>query len=257
MRKDVDLHIHTALIGCANDTMGVPELLGRCEQEGIMSVAITDHLNRPDQLPTHHLIKQQLREYEGPVQVTWGVEANVIDPATGAISVVEEHVEEMGFELVIAGPHSSYHEEPDVRSIVDLQHRLMMQVVANPLVHVLVHPWWFGRREFDSGVLAWLTDLQQWPEAQIRELGQAAAETGTAIEMNASAIINSPIYGPEFLADYKRAFGILLEEGAKFTTGSDAHNIDQLGRSSDAAEYLEAIGATDEDLLVPEPTDWS
>lgn len=257
MRKDVDLHIHTELIGCANETMTVPGLLARCEQEGIMRVAITDHLNRPDQLPTHMIIKQQLREYEGPVQITWGVEGNVIDPDTGAISVAEGQVEEAGFELVIAGPHSSYHDSPDVRSIVDTQHRLMMQVVANPLVDVLVHPWWFGRGEFDSGVMAWMTTLEQWPETQIRELGQAAAETGTAIEMNGSAIIASPMYAPAFLEDYKRVFAVLLGEGAKFTTASDAHAVDKLGSSRLAAEYLEEIGATDDDLLVPEATDWS
>ncbi|MCD6361532.1 MAG: hypothetical protein J7M38_11810, partial [Armatimonadetes bacterium] len=191
----------------------------------------------------------------GPMRITWGVEANVVDPHTGAISVSEQQVEEAGFEFVIAGPHSSYHDRPDVRSIIDLQHRLMMQVVTNPLVDVLVHPWWFGRGEFDSGVVAWMTTLEQWPEQQIRELGQAAAETGTAIEMNASAIITNPFYGPDFEEDYGRVFAILREEGAKFTTCSDAHDIDQIGRSRLAAEFLERIGADDDDLLVPEPTD--
>ncbi|HUS80751.1 MAG TPA: PHP domain-containing protein [Armatimonadota bacterium] len=254
MRTDMDLHLHTALIGCANETMSVPALLQRCEQEGITTIAITDHLNRPDQLPTHLAIKQQLREYQGPVQITWGVEANVADPATGELTITPEQVEEAGFELVIAGVHASYYTEPDVPGIVDLQHRLMMAVVQSPLVDVLVHPWWFGRGEFESGVMAWMTTLEAWPEAQIRELGQAARETGTAIEMNADAIITNGQYGPAFQEDYKRVFGILLEEGAKFTTGSDAHSINQVGSSKLAAQYLAEIGATDEDLLVPAPT---
>ncbi len=255
MRTDVDLHLHTALIGCANQTMTVPALLQRCEQEGITTIAITDHLNRPDQLPTHLLIKQQLAEYQGPVQITWGVEANVLDPQTGAISVSEEQVEQAGFDLVIAGPHATYHTEPNVRSIIDLQHRLMMAVVTNPLVDVLVHPWWFSRTEFDNGVLAWMTTLQQWPESQIRELGQAARETGTAIEMNADAIIINSYYGPAFQEDYKRVFAILLEEGATFTTASDAHDISKVGISRLAAQYLAEIGATDDNLLVPPPSD--
>jgi histidinol phosphatase-like PHP family hydrolase len=250
----MDLHLHTALIGCANETMSVPALLQRCEQEGITTIAITDHLNRPDQLPTHLAIRQQLREYRGPVQITWGVEANVADPATGELTITPEQVEEAGFELVIAGVHASYYTEPDVRGIVDLQHRLMMAVVQSPLVDVLVHPWWFGRGEFASGVMAWMTTLEAWPEAQIRELGQAARETGTAIEMNAEAIITNGQYGPAFQEDYKRVFGILLEEGARFTTGSDAHSINQVGSSKLSAQYLAQIGATDEDLLVPEPT---
>ncbi len=257
MRDDVDLHIHTARIGCANETMTVPALLERCEQEGITTIAITDHLNTPDQLPTHLQIKEDLRAYEGPIKITWGVEVNVIDKDTGAVSINEEQVEEAGFEFVIGGPHSTYFTEPDIRGIIDLQHKLMMAVVNNPLVDVLVHPWWFGRGEFENGTLAWMTDLQQVPEEHIDELAEAAVATGTAIEMNACAIITNPMYGPAFQEDYKRYLRDLYERGVSFTVSSDAHDINSVGRSKLAAQYLDEIGVPDDRIVVPPPSDFS
>ncbi len=34
MRDDIDLHLHTAHVGCANETMSVPALLAKCEELG-------------------------------------------------------------------------------------------------------------------------------------------------------------------------------------------------------------------------------
>jgi len=257
MRDDVDLHIHTARIGCANETMTVPALLERCEHEGITTIAITDHLNTPDQLPTHLQIKEDLRACEGPVKITWGVEVNVIDKDTGAVSINEQQIEEAGFEFVIGGPHGTYFSEPDAKGIIDLQHRLMMAVVQNPLIDVLVHPWWFGRGEFENGTLAWLTDLQQVPEEHIDELAEAAVTTGTAIEMNGSAIITNASYGPEFQEDYKRYFRDLYERGVSFTVASDAHDINTIVQAKLAAQYLDEIGVPDERIVVPPPSDFS
>ena len=254
MRDDVDLHVHTARIGCANQTMTVPALLERCEQEGITTIAITDHLNRPDQLPTHLQIKEDLRAYEGPVKITWGVEVNVIDKDSGAVSITPAQIEQAGFEFVIGGPHTTYFTEPDIRAIMDLQHRLMMAVVENPLVDVLVHPWWFAAGEL-KGVLAWMTDLTRLPEEYVNELADAAVATGTAIEANASAVTDNPNYTAEFQEDYKRYFRALYERGVSFTVASDAHDINDLARTKLAAQFLDEIGVPDDRILIPPPSD--
>lgn len=47
MRDDLDLHLHTAHVGCANETMSVPDLLARAEEVGYTHIAITESLQRP------------------------------------------------------------------------------------------------------------------------------------------------------------------------------------------------------------------
>ena len=46
-----DLHIHTKYLGCANETMEVPDIIEECHRLGVTTVGITDHLNTLDQLP--------------------------------------------------------------------------------------------------------------------------------------------------------------------------------------------------------------
>ena len=195
MYEQVDYHIHTLYLKCANETMTVPALVAKAEELGLKSIAVTDHLNAPQFLDEHRKIKRDLAEIESDLEIIFGVEVNVIDQDTGEVSINQQQIDELGFELVIGGVHSSYFDTPDPKAIIDTQHRLMMAVVQNPLVDILVHPWWFPRREFDAGTVAWLTDLALLPDDYVTELGEAAAATGTAIEANGIAILVNDTYG--------------------------------------------------------------
>ena len=138
MPSPYDFHIHTTHLKCANETMTVPALVERCESLGLEAIAITDHLNAPEFMPKHDLIKADLEQIDSPLKIYFGVEVNVIDKEAGAVSIDEEQLAYGGFDPVIGGPHTSYHDTPDRESIIDLQHKLMLAVLANPLVEVLV-----------------------------------------------------------------------------------------------------------------------
>jgi histidinol phosphatase-like PHP family hydrolase len=89
MPSPYDFHIHTTYLKCANETMTVPALVRRCEELGLEAIAITDHLNAPEFLPKHDLIKQDLAEIQTGMKIYFGVEVNVIDRDTGAVSIDE------------------------------------------------------------------------------------------------------------------------------------------------------------------------
>jgi len=232
--------------------MTIPAIIATAEQSELRTIAITDHLNAPQFLHEHFNIKRDLAEIDTDMRVIFGVEVNVIDQATGAVSIDEQQIEELGFELVIGGPHQSYFDQPDPRGIIDLQHKLMLAVVRNPLIEVLVHPWWFGGGEFRSGVMAWMTDLSQLPEEYVAELGETAAACDTAIEANGSAIFtNSGCYGEAFLEDYKQYLYKLASYGAKIAIASDAHNIDHLHDAQTAGRAVRDAGISKEQLFIP------
>ncbi|MGD9495341.1 MAG: PHP domain-containing protein, partial [Armatimonadota bacterium] len=201
MRDDLDLHLHTAHVGCANQTMSVPALLAECAALEYTHIAITDHYNGPHHAEAQRAIREDLREYDGPLQITWGVELTIADAATGTLTADEETIARFGWEFVIAGPHGRYG-ETDPAAIIATQHRLMLATLRNPLVHALVHPWWFSRGEFAPGQhMAWMTDMSRIPQWHVEELGEVAVETGTAIEMNADAILHQETYRERFLED--------------------------------------------------------
>jgi len=253
MPSPYDFHIHTKYLKCANETMGVPELVRRCESLGLEAIAITDHLNAPEFLPKHDLIKQDLREIDSRMRIYFGVEVNVINKETGAVSIDEEQLARGGFEMVIGGPHASYYSEPDREGIIDLQHGLMLQVLANPLVDVLVHPWWFGAREFQpGGPMEWLTDMTRIPDWHTRELAEAALKHGKAIEANHSAFFTENQYGPAFRETYPRYLAEIARRGVKISIATDAHDIARLDGIHPMMEILEGVGITREQLWTPE-----
>ncbi len=254
MRDDLDLHIHTAHVGCANETMSLPALLDRCEELGRTHIAITDHLNGPQHLEPQETIQAELPDYNGPMAVTWGVEGTIADPKTGALTVNEEHVERFGYDFVIAGPHGRY-DQTDPASIIDINHRLMLATVRNPLTDALVHPWWFSRVEWERGTMSWFTDMSLILESHIAELAEACLETGTAVEMNGGAIIHHKHYGERFLDDYAEYVAALCERGVTFTVCSDAHDIEQLSFAGDAARFLADAGVPDDRIAVPQASE--
>jgi histidinol phosphatase-like PHP family hydrolase len=154
---------------------------------------------------------------------------------------------------VIGGVHTSYHEQPDKRAIIDLQQRLMLAVIANPLVNVLVHPWWFGGGEFrPGGPMEWFRDMSDIPDDYARELGEAALAHDTAIEANWSALWgNTTIYSPEFLEGYNHYFKTIADTGVKISLSTDAHDIDQLNGIHPMADILDSLGIPKTQLWRP------
>jgi histidinol phosphatase-like PHP family hydrolase len=254
MGSPYDFHIHTSYLRCANETMTVPALVRRCETLGLQTIAITDHLNAPQFLAEHFHIKDDLVALDSPLEIIFGVEVNVIDKDTGAVSICQQEIGRAGFELVIGGVHGCYHDRPDRRSIVGLQHRLMLQVIANPLVDVLVHPWWFGGSEMQpGGPMEWFRDLSEIPDDYVRELGEAAAAHGTAIEANGSAIWTNGHYTDTFKTEYADYMAALAAAGARISIASDAHDIGQLESVHLVADILAGKGVTGGKLWRPEP----
>ncbi len=256
MRDDIDLHIHTTHCGCANETMSVPALLERCDELGYRHIAITDHYNGEQHDEPQKRIQEDLRDYDSPVAVTWGVECTIADAEAETHTVTEELVAEFGYDFVIGGPHGRYEAtEPD--EIIETQHRLMLATVCNPIIDVLVHPWWFSRREFEQGTMSWFTDMSRIPPWHVEELAAACVENETSVEMNAGGIIHHPHFEQQMLDDYREYLADLCERGVTFTLCSDAHDIDRLEWAKDAAGFLVEAGVPDEQIFVPEPSDLS
>ena len=258
MRFGYDYHIHTHHLNCADETMQVEAVLRRAEELGLTSIAITDHLNRPQQLTLHRRIREELQALRPNIEVYFGVELNFYN-TTGKFPYTAEARDWLGFEFAIGGVHSTYvggddgsTELAEVRAtIIALQHAHHLLTCAEPLVDVLVHPWWFSWNEFQQKGLRWFEDMSDIPEALHRELARVARETGTAIELNAAAIFLNPHYSDRFKEDYRRYVKLLAEEGVRFAIASDAHTIKTLGATRAVEELLEELGIGEEQVWRP------
>jgi len=245
-----DYHIHTKYLGCANGTMEVPAIFRECERLGVTSLGITDHLNSLDQLDLHAPIKRDIAEVDTEVAIYFGVELNFL-AVDGNFAFSPEVKEQGGFQFAIGGIHGTYLKTYNLRQMVDVQHRHHLRTCRDPLLDVLVHPYWFGKGEFDRQGWPWFDSMQSVPEGYARELGQAAKETGTAIEVNASANLTNPEYSDRYVKEYVAFLSVIAEEGASFSLGSDAHDIGQLKHIQAAWDVAEQLNLTADRIWQP------
>ena len=246
-----DSHIHTKYLGCANGTMEVPAIVRECKRLGVTSLGITDHLNSLDKLELHVPIKKDIEALDTEIAVYFGVELNFLT-ADGGFAWNAEIKEQGGFQFAIGGIHRTYLDNYDLEKIVDVQHRHHLKTCRDPLVDVLVHPYWFRKGEFDEKEWPWFDSMQPVPESYARELGQTAKETGTAIEINGGANLANPTYSDRYVKEYIAFLSVVAEEGACFALGSDAHDIGRLKDIQRAWQVAEQLHLTPDRVWFPE-----
>jgi histidinol phosphatase-like PHP family hydrolase len=230
--------------------MELPAIVRECTRLGVTELGITDHLNSLDKLDRHLPIRKDIDALNTGLDVYFGVELN-FTAVDGGFAFSPEIKEEYGFQFAIGGIHSTYLNNYDLKALIDIQHRHHLKTCADPLIDVLVHPYWFGKGEFDKKGWPWFESMQAVPASYARELGQTARETGTAIEINGHANLENPNEGDRYVKEYIDYLAILAEEGACFALGSDAHDLGQLRSIQACWQVVEQLNLTADRIWRP------
>ena len=248
-----DFHIHTKHLRCADETMEIAAIVAECERLGVTSLGIADHLNSLDKLDLHLDIKRDIDALDTSIDVYFGVELNYTGCDEDFV-LTPEIKEEYGFGFALGGTHELYVDTYDLKKIIDIQHRHHLKTCRNPLVDVLAHPYWFSQRDFegDGRGWPWFDTMTAVPQSYVRELGQVARETGTAIEINGGSIFTNPDYGKRFISEYIDYLAALAAEGACFSLGSDAHTIERLAVISAAWQVAEELKLPEDRIWFPQ-----
>jgi DNA polymerase (family 10) len=196
-----DLHTHTDWSDGANT---IREMAQGASEFGHEYIAITDHATGPGMVGGVGLedgeIRDQLTEIRAvdddlDIDVLAGIEANI--DTDGSISVGDDVLSEL--DLVVAAPHAGLDGDGTDRLVDAAQH---------PDVTVIGHP--TGRQLHQREGL----------DIDIHELGSVAAETGTALEINAN---------PRRLDLSGRLVQTAIEKDVKIAVNTDAHSPQRFG----------------------------
>ncbi len=221
-----DFHIHTEYLKCADETMKIKDIVKSCEALGITKLAITDHLNNFEKADKHFQIAEDIAKLETNIDVYFGVELNYMG-YDGQFAYNEEIKERIGFQFAIGGIHSLYVDEYSLEKIIDIQHMHHIKTCENPLVSVLVHPYWLSLSVFVKNNWPVVNHIKALPKSHIKELAQVSRDTHTGIEINAHTLLLEG-FGEDFQRYYEEYIGMLAAEGAVFSFGSDTHTINTL-----------------------------
>ena len=194
-----DLHTHTAWSDGRNT---VTELVEGAAAFGHDYIAITDHATGPGMVGGVGLDDETLREQlpeiravadDASIEVFAGVEANIAED--GTISVDDDLLADL--DCVVASPHAALDGDGTDRLVAAAEH---------PSVDVIGHPTgrYLNRR---SGL-----------DVDVDRLATAAADAGTALEINAN---------PARLDLSGGAVQTAIEAGATIVINTDAHSPDR------------------------------
>lgn len=198
-RADIrgDLHVHT---DWSDGEASIEEMIAAASARGHEYVCLTDHATGPGMVGGVGLDETELREQlpairaaaanaDTEIEVFAGVEANIA--ADGSISVDDDLLAEL--DLVVASPHAGLSGDGTER---------LVRAAEHPSVDIIGHPTGrqLGRR---SGL-----------EVDIERLATAAADAGTALEVNAY---------PRRLDLSGRPVKTAIEAGARIAIDTDAH----------------------------------
>ncbi|WP_247001935.1 DNA polymerase/3'-5' exonuclease PolX [Halosolutus gelatinilyticus] len=204
-RDDIrgDLHAHT---GWSDGNNTISEMVEAAEARGYDYLAIADHAEGPGVVGGMGLSDTQIleqveaiREVDAAagIEVFAGIEANV--DAAGEIGLSDEVIDAL--DVIVASPHSALDQGSDRAT------ERLIRAVENPAVDVLGHP--SGR----------LLNERSGLEFDASALGEAAADSGTALEVNSN---------PHRLDLWGSAVKAAIEAGATIAIDTDAHTTSTL-----------------------------
>ncbi len=223
---NVDLHIHTTNSLCAHHTP--LEVMRLCRDKGIGLIALTDHGPACNGTVRHTFfdVRRFPRAFEGMV-VLKGMETNILD-LKGTIDLPGKLGDKV--DVILAGLHPT----PFPSSDLERNTQAVVAAIEGPMpVDIISHP-----------------DQHMYPIDPER-LVQAAAEQGTAIELNNSGVV----LGKADPNRTRRLVDLGAKVGCLFALNSDSHTWIELGEDQAMRRFLREMDAPPLNIINDWPID--
>jgi putative hydrolase len=222
MRIIADMHTHTVASGHAYSTIN--ELASAAAALGLEALAITDHGPALPGAPhIYHFGAMRFIPAEiNGVRILTGCEANII-AIDGSIDLTDSYLNRLDF--IMAGFHEfcGFDDQGISRNT-----EAMLHVMANPAVHAISHP---GNPVFP---------------VEYETIVRAAAETGTALEINNSSFSFSRCGSSP---NCKLLAELAAQYGAPIVIGSDAHIAQNVGHFDHALAVVMEAGIDERQVI--------
>ena len=249
-----DTHIHSYRSFVGDGNMTLLNIAERSAELGIDVAAVTDHLMKNEDVEDLVITRNEILDFRSQghkTSILFGVEV-CETAADGSILLDKKLCEDMCFEVVIGGVHETH--MPHGASLGDMavmQHRHHIMMMENPLVEILVHPWWLDKSEFERLSIEWPEDMSFIPEELTVELANASRRTNTYIEISTMSGLCNKDTSPKFKQDLLEYYRLLNREGALFAVGTDTHELSEMTTFSSASDLIKAINISESRMWQP------
>jgi len=245
MNLDTDLHTHTRHSPCGHPEMRPAEMVRVAARKGITRMAITDHYYTFTAYDILDDIRAEVTEARRTTpnapEVFFGCEAEVMTPGTTAGS--QELADGLDFVMAAAThfQNTGITDLPPGDDESRARHYLAMfeYAVSLPWVDTIAHPFLVVPSVCSPAVLDHLKDSDLLPAVEL------ANENGVAMEISRRAL------WPNQAEFSVRFYRLCKEVGLRFTIGSDAHELKDIGNVHVVRPLLNELGVTEADVWLP------
>ncbi len=248
MKSTSDFHIHLHHSPCTSKEMTPGNILRKASEVGLSRVGLVNHLHPDTPLALFDMAREEIalvREaFSGTVLM--GGEAELLDQ-NGSTTLTGECYEHVDYILLAMG-HTQL---PWVKLNTDLapeaflikETESLLKAISGHRVDIVAHPYIYGFLFKDAPKLAQGLRPHKIPADLIDALAKALIKNNTRMEFHCRDLIIRPerLGGDSFVRSYMRLLGQLREKGVLFTAGSDAHYLDQIGRTIHAPSWANSI----------------
>jgi histidinol phosphatase-like PHP family hydrolase len=235
----VDYHIHSGLSICARDSMTVPAIVRAAEKRGFDSIAITDHVDVPEETARCDLLREEVEKLKPGIRVLVGCEVEAFGED---LPVTEEYASTVDLVLIATNHFHSFPPEAIPEDTPEENARVFLETLdraaSYPWVHTVAHPLilFETRGGFDDLLPVLYEDL--------RAIFTKAAQHSVAFEISPRAMRAGT---PNGVSSF---YKICAECGAKLSIGTDAHSLPKVCHLAHVYPVLDRAGLSDSDILL-------
>lgn len=243
-----DYHIHTSLSTCASAEMTPQAIAKEAVSHGLSVVGLVYHLHPHTEQTLGQKLREQVAALSLPdgMQVVTGVEAEMIDQGGGSTLIpgLEEHSDYLM--LAMGHLHLPWVKADLTQSPGDFLIReteSLLQVLAGFRVDIVAHPFNYGTLYRSAPELIFQLRPSEIPLDLVNELADTLKRKQIVLEYHCRELTERPerLGGEPFVRSYMELLDYLREKGVHFVAGSDAHYIDQIGRSKKAPVWSQNL----------------
>jgi len=235
---NIDLHMHSVY---SDGKSCIRDMIRQAETNGLDAIAITDHYHKIEDLSRYvNEIKEEAKNFS--IRVLVGLEIHPTENFT--LPTVGKRTQ--GIDLILGDPLGkafSYLNQLCKEELLEHFADMYKGICENPEVDVVAHPLNLGRFE----KIKLFSDIDSW---LLEHIIKEAKKGGKFLEVMSGMSWWYPksrvdLFTQEYSAFIKKA----LDEGVKFSIGSDAHCVHGVGNISWSHKILKEIGATGNDVI--------
>ncbi len=235
-----DSHIHTAYCGHA-EGMTTEAIIKQAQLKNLKTIIITDHVLNSDDLKIIDNIREEAAFIETGCNVIVGAEIDADGTRTDG-KLVTDDLDNIDYVIgsihYIPGignyPHSPEDCNLEPEELLDRWQSTLFGVVSNPKVNTLAHP---GR------MIASILDFDPFFEDMLTIFSQAAkisAKNNIFWEINE---LNGDKLSDQYKRSWHKVYEVALDENVGLVFGSDAHKIEDIGKTTFSQRILRKLPA--------------